>query len=235
MPEATDTPDQRRARRSREVRSRYPGGATDTPAGAYVTAARPPTPAERAEVGALLNSPAMRRRLRRDRSQLVRMPIDPTPEAAAARLARLALRQAGYWATPPRPRRAASPLQRGRRGSSRRQRQGQGTRSRHRDPPRPRSGHSIRAQALAHPLKCPRSKGACTASCRVCSPSRRGNCARASSIVAAVARGYEDVSPSTDQGAEPLPATLPASTNLARLGGLSRGSHADATRAASGS
>ena len=121
MPEATDTPDQRRARRSREVRSRYPGGATDTPAGAYVTAARPPTPAERAEVGALLNSPAMRRRLRRDRSQLVRMPIDPTPEAAAARLARLALRQAGYWATPPRPRRAASPLQRGRRGSSRRQ------------------------------------------------------------------------------------------------------------------
>ena len=38
----------------------------------------------------------MRSRLRRDRSQLVTMPIDPTPDTAAERLARLALRQAGY-------------------------------------------------------------------------------------------------------------------------------------------
>ena len=29
------------------------------------------------------------------------MPIDPTPETAAARLARLALRQAGYWGDAP--------------------------------------------------------------------------------------------------------------------------------------
>ena len=71
--------------------------APDAPASSDMTAARPPTPAERADVEALLTSPAMRRRLRRDHSQLVRMSIDPTPETAAARLARLALRQASYW------------------------------------------------------------------------------------------------------------------------------------------
>ena len=76
-------------------------GAPHTPAGADVTAGRPPTPAERTEAEALLTSPVMRRRLRRDRSQLVRRPIDPTPETAAASLARLALRQAGYWGDGP--------------------------------------------------------------------------------------------------------------------------------------
>ena len=70
--------------------------APDTAADIEATAARPLTPAQRARVDELLTSPTLRGRLRRDRSQLVTMPLDPTPDTAAERLARLALRQAGY-------------------------------------------------------------------------------------------------------------------------------------------
>ena len=57
--------------------------------------------AERAEAEALLARPEMLQRLRRDRSVLVKMPLDPTPETAPARLARLAVRQAGHLGEPP--------------------------------------------------------------------------------------------------------------------------------------
>lgn len=71
-------------------------GAPNVSAGTEATAARPPTAAEQSRVEELLTSPSTRDRLRRDRSQLVTMPIDPTPDTAAERLARLALGQAGY-------------------------------------------------------------------------------------------------------------------------------------------
>ena len=78
-------------------------GAPDPAADIEAAVARPLTLAQRARVDELLTSPSMRSRLRRDRSQLVTMPIDPTPDTAAERLARLALQQAGYSGdTPPR-------------------------------------------------------------------------------------------------------------------------------------
>ena len=63
-------------------------------------AATRPTPAERTEAEALLTRPEMLQRLRRDRSELVEMPLDPTPETATGRLARLAVRQAGHQGEP---------------------------------------------------------------------------------------------------------------------------------------
>lgn len=76
---------------------------TGPPVGRATSAADAPTrpsSAERAEAEALLARPEMLQRLRRDRSELVRMPLDPTPETAAARLARLAVRQAGHLGEP---------------------------------------------------------------------------------------------------------------------------------------
>ena len=55
---------------------------TRTGADIEAAVARPLTPAQRARVDELLTSPSMRSRLRRDRSQLVTMPIDPTPDTA---------------------------------------------------------------------------------------------------------------------------------------------------------
>ena len=49
---------------------------------------------------ALLTRPDMMELLERDSSECVEMPIEPTTETAAMRLAHVALRQAGYWGTP---------------------------------------------------------------------------------------------------------------------------------------
>ena len=71
-------------------------GAPSTTDHARAAPARGLTPTERARVEELLTSASTQHRLKRDRSQLVTMPIDPTPDTAAERLARLALHQAGY-------------------------------------------------------------------------------------------------------------------------------------------
>ena len=49
----------------------------------------------------LLERPDVVEQLERDPSQLVEAPIHPTARTAAYRLARLALRQAGYWGDAP--------------------------------------------------------------------------------------------------------------------------------------
>ena len=49
----------------------------------------------------LLSRPDIVEQLERDPSQLVEAPIHPTRHTAAHRLARLALRQAGYWGDAP--------------------------------------------------------------------------------------------------------------------------------------
>ena len=76
---------------------------TGQPMGYATSTTRPatrPTSAERTEAEALLTRPEMLQRLRRDRSELVEMPLDPTPETATGRLARLAVRQAGHQGEP---------------------------------------------------------------------------------------------------------------------------------------